>query len=463
MKIQLFKPYLDKIKSILNKPSKPEVIRTTTLDQVEEEEVLVKAAFDEDIISLEEYVSELNRIKVLKEKLKSKKQDFADAIIKNEKGEILLLKRTSSDTFYPGVWCLPGGKIEDNEDPRDAVIREVKEETSLSIASATLILEKKIKNGSIFYFLCEVKESPMESSIVLDSSEHDGVCSVDSVQRNKLSLILDLNDTLNDIEGDIASGDYDLFPTYTGEDGKRYFGYSNAEVEIANDKNTFMVNLLSKGEIDEDDYVDYICKSQKSKDPESIKLDGKNKAGKEQSRWVTKSDLKVLAKHAKNSSQKALEIAVKEHSDPTIREHAHKELDRRRKEEVPQDKEKKGYEGHEYHGKDFKFNSEENSYLDENGDKANPSKLHEYYNQRHKEQSTTLDELKSDLETSAKQKRALTNKLVKAYYSKIKKTKFTGDNESAYNVALLKLEKVGLSKDDIDHDKLKVMIAKKLQ
>ena len=34
---------------------------------------------------------------------------------------------------YPGNFALPGGKLEHHEDPRDAVIRETKEETNLDI------------------------------------------------------------------------------------------------------------------------------------------------------------------------------------------------------------------------------------------------------------------------------------------------------------------------------------------
>jgi 8-oxo-dGTP diphosphatase len=46
----------------------------------------------------------------------------------------VLLTRMSSRTRIQGRWTLPGGGIEHGEDPREAVVREVYEETGLHIA-----------------------------------------------------------------------------------------------------------------------------------------------------------------------------------------------------------------------------------------------------------------------------------------------------------------------------------------
>lgn len=53
------------------------------------------------------------------------------AIIEHE-GKLLLAKR-KPDAPYPHMWEFPGGKIEPMEDPRDCVIREVREELGIGI------------------------------------------------------------------------------------------------------------------------------------------------------------------------------------------------------------------------------------------------------------------------------------------------------------------------------------------
>lgn len=48
-------------------------------------------------------------------------------------GKVLVLKRSERETFLPGFFELPGGKVEFGEDPSDALKREMKEEVSLDI------------------------------------------------------------------------------------------------------------------------------------------------------------------------------------------------------------------------------------------------------------------------------------------------------------------------------------------
>lgn len=60
-----------------------------------------------------------------------KQQHIALIAVFNNRQETLLLKRP--DTVHQGgLWSLPGGKVEDNERPLDAAIRELQEETGLN-------------------------------------------------------------------------------------------------------------------------------------------------------------------------------------------------------------------------------------------------------------------------------------------------------------------------------------------
>ena len=55
------------------------------------------------------------------------------ALIQNNNGEILLLKRGENVEYMPMKWDLPGGKLEIGESVENALYREVLEETGVGI------------------------------------------------------------------------------------------------------------------------------------------------------------------------------------------------------------------------------------------------------------------------------------------------------------------------------------------
>ncbi|HEY3210868.1 MAG TPA: NUDIX domain-containing protein [Actinomycetota bacterium] len=48
-------------------------------------------------------------------------------------GRVLLCHRSSTRTSYPNVWDLPGGHVEEVEDERDALVRELAEELGVRV------------------------------------------------------------------------------------------------------------------------------------------------------------------------------------------------------------------------------------------------------------------------------------------------------------------------------------------
>lgn len=48
-------------------------------------------------------------------------------------GKVLLTKR-KADVPYPLLWEFPGGKVEPGEDPRDCIVREIREELAIEVA-----------------------------------------------------------------------------------------------------------------------------------------------------------------------------------------------------------------------------------------------------------------------------------------------------------------------------------------
>jgi len=101
----------------------------------------------------------------------------AKAFIMNDKRELLLIKRVDTDAHKPGTWEVPGGRVEENEDLIEGLIRETKEETGLIIEALDTI---KVHNFTredgieinMTTFLCRQVQ---ESSVVL-SEEHSEHC-----------------------------------------------------------------------------------------------------------------------------------------------------------------------------------------------------------------------------------------------------------------------------------------------
>jgi len=90
------------------------------------------------------------------------------AIIRNEKGEFLLLRRAENSHSNPGKWDLPGGKLGPQEPLTEAVIREVWEETGINsvvgeiVGYATFELPQKRVIAIIFnggYIIEDIKLS----------------------------------------------------------------------------------------------------------------------------------------------------------------------------------------------------------------------------------------------------------------------------------------------------------------
>jgi 8-oxo-dGTP pyrophosphatase MutT (NUDIX family) len=57
-----------------------------------------------------------------------------NVIVENDKGEILMIRRTDNDN-----WAVPGGAIDLGESVREAAIRETKEETGIDVEITGLV------------------------------------------------------------------------------------------------------------------------------------------------------------------------------------------------------------------------------------------------------------------------------------------------------------------------------------
>ncbi|WP_068468003.1 NUDIX hydrolase [Candidatus Protochlamydia phocaeensis] len=83
-------------------------------------------------------------------------------ILNESRTHVLLIKRRDVP-----VWVLPGGGIDDQETPEQAVIREVWEETGLTIAIQKACAEYYPINrlsALTFVFLCQIQKGQLELS-----------------------------------------------------------------------------------------------------------------------------------------------------------------------------------------------------------------------------------------------------------------------------------------------------------
>jgi mutator protein MutT len=110
-------------------------------------------------------------------------------------GQILLLHRQNHKS-EGNKWGIPGGKVEKNETPLQAVIRETKEETGLDISNyfietlKPVFIEYDEKNHFVYRaFRTQLQGDP--SSVRINFSEHKGFTWVSPTDALKMDLLQD--------------------------------------------------------------------------------------------------------------------------------------------------------------------------------------------------------------------------------------------------------------------------------
>lgn len=105
----------------------------------------------------------------------------------------LVTKRSKNESTYPEYWDIPGGLVEYGELPRNAVIRETKEEVNLNIIPTNVIHEDSnldVEKDMIFIrlvYLCELNDDI--NNIKLDYDEHSEYRFIESLDELKGELI----------------------------------------------------------------------------------------------------------------------------------------------------------------------------------------------------------------------------------------------------------------------------------
>ena len=130
---------------------------------------------------------------------------IAHALIKID-GKYLIIRRTKikrgKPNSLPEYWDIPGGMVEDGEMPKDAAIRETKEEVNLDITIGPILHEDSNydkEKGTVFtriVYQAELLEGQDESDIILQKDEHSEYMLVSDI--SSIDKIVDyLEDTIN--------------------------------------------------------------------------------------------------------------------------------------------------------------------------------------------------------------------------------------------------------------------------
>lgn len=112
----------------------------------------------------------------------------------------LIIKRSVNETSYPEFWDIPGGLAELKELPKEALIREIKEEIGLKALPIKIIHEDSNldENKDMIFirlvYLCNLEDDI--NNIKLDLNEHSEYKLIDSLMslenENVLPYLLDI-------------------------------------------------------------------------------------------------------------------------------------------------------------------------------------------------------------------------------------------------------------------------------
>lgn len=120
-------------------------------------------------------------------------------LIVNDKGEMLILQRSKTDDVLPEYWDIPGGTLEDGEDPAVGAIRETKEEAGIDIINPKLFFHRskvdmgKDKQFVVLIFWVRVSNP----QIILNPEDHQAFVWIQPSEISKYKTVEYLEDCIN--------------------------------------------------------------------------------------------------------------------------------------------------------------------------------------------------------------------------------------------------------------------------
>jgi 8-oxo-dGTP diphosphatase len=120
-------------------------------------------------------------------------------VIYTNEHKVLIIKRSKTNDVLPEFWDIPGGTLEDGEDPVAGTIRETKEETNLDVKNLRLFFEHSnvdVAKNKQFVTLVFVAKNP-GGEVKLNPEEHEEYAWIDPTEIGKYKTVDYLPGCLN--------------------------------------------------------------------------------------------------------------------------------------------------------------------------------------------------------------------------------------------------------------------------
>lgn len=114
-------------------------------------------------------------------------QKTATVAVINQDKKILILERGSTAPWMPNRYCLPGGRLEPNEELVEGAARELGEETGIFIVDRNYLIPYTIQYSSNYSKIVFVVT--MNDPIVTLNWEHDSYAWVGREESSKYDLV----------------------------------------------------------------------------------------------------------------------------------------------------------------------------------------------------------------------------------------------------------------------------------